>query len=238
MEVPRMMLAIAGKFPGDYLDGRYTTEEAKVTERCMHFDTIKDTLSSNLGRMPVMVDGGQAVGQSVAINYYIASSCGLFGKSLMEGAQILAIQEHLKEMMTAFRGIVPYGAEPSDEQLDKWFNSGVEDASPAPADMSKRSERMFKWWTGRIEAVVGEGGFAVGGAISLADVLIYYAFAEFLRDEEALPTMAQFRREAFCSKARTDARLAECPKLQAICSTVAEQPGIRRWLAERGTQKF
>merc|ERR1712224_694126 len=160
MEVPRMLLAISGKFPGDYDDGRYTTDAPHGN--CKSYSDIKDTLQSNLGRMLVLTVGEDAVGQSAAINFYIASECGLMGKSTLEAAQIISIQEHLKEMNTAFRKVIPYGNEPTEDDLDKWFNTGAED-STGPANMRNR-DRFMKWYSARIEATVGSGGFAVGGA--------------------------------------------------------------------------
>ena len=96
MEIPRLMLAIAGKFPvscmsidiydqmslllnffqGDYVDGR--------------FEGPTGDLSANLGRMPLLTVGDQSVGQSAAINFYIASENGFLGNNNMEAAQIIA----------------------------------------------------------------------------------------------------------------------------------------------------
>ena len=61
------------------------------------------------------------VGQSVAINYYVAAKLGLLGDSVIETAHILSIQEHLKEMKDAYNKVVPYGTAPTEENLDKWY---------------------------------------------------------------------------------------------------------------------
>lgn len=231
-----MLLAISGKFPGDYVDGRYTTDVAEGAPN--HFGQVSSTLSSNLGRMPVCSSEAGDVGQSAAINFYIASECGLMGSNHFEGAQIIAIQEHVKEMSTAFRKLVPYGAEPTEAGMNAWFDGGADDRSPAPADGSKRGERNINWYIGRIEAVVGEGGFAVGSKISLADVLLYNVFAEFLEDAQAAGGLAQFKREPFASKARTDKALEAAPKISAICAAVKANENVAKWLAMRGTQRF
>ena len=133
---------------------------------------------------------------------------------------------------------MPYGTEVTDEALDLWFNGGAADRSPAVADGSKRGERKMGWWVGRIEDTLTEGCFAVGGKISLADVLIYNTFAEFLEDHEAKDGFPRDKREAFSSKARTDAALAAAPKLSAICAAVKAHPGVAKWLATRGVQGF
>jgi len=236
MEVPRMLLALAGKFPGDYDDGRYTSDTPSGNNKA--YDTVKKELSHNLGRMPLLTVGSDNIGQSGAINFYLATELGYMGNSTLEGAQILAISEHLKELKLAYYKCCPYGSQPPVEALDTWFNTGAEDRSPEPADMKRRSERYLKWWMGRIEDVVGKDGFAVGSKISLADVLIYNMFKEHLNEAEASPNFAKWRLGAFTSKDRTDAILATFPKLSSVCNTIAEQPNIQKWLKIRGVQQF
>ena len=87
-----MCLAVAGRT--DCTDGRYNAPEGD--------------LSCNLGRMPAVEigDSGVHIGQSAAINYLVASECGLMGSSTVEAAQILAIQEHLGEVGTGTVGII------------------------------------------------------------------------------------------------------------------------------------
>jgi len=130
--------------------------------------------------MPLAIVGDASIGQSAAINYYLATECGLMGKSSLEAAQIISISEHLKEMNTAYRTIVPWGAEPSKDALDKWFDQGATDVT-GTADRAGQSTRYLTWWMGRIEAVLGSSGFAVGDSLSLADVLLYNVFSEHLK---------------------------------------------------------
>merc|ERR1719509_347296 len=71
MEVPRMLLAKAGKTAGtDYTDGRYTSDPPTGNE--MALKDVGD-LSANMGRMPVVESTAGSVGQSVAINYFVAA---------------------------------------------------------------------------------------------------------------------------------------------------------------------
>jgi len=225
-EVPRMVLAIAGKFPG----------EGYTDTRCQ---APPEGLEANLGRLPCLAVGEDAVGQSVAINYFVASENGLMGSSNLEAAKILGISEHLKEMTSAWRVLVPYGVEPSAENLSTWFDSGAEDVS-GPAVGATRSTRFAKWYMGRIESVLGPNtGFAVGSSLSLADVLIYNTFAELLTESEAPSAdYPAWKRESFGSKAKTDAVLANYPKLLACCQSVASNANIQKWLSTRGVQQF
>jgi len=173
--------------------------------------------------MPVLEVGGETIGQSAAINFYVAAELGLMGDTPLDGAKVVMIQEHIKEMAGAWRGVMPYGVKLVPEMLDKWFGTGAQDRSPAPADAAAGKERCMRWWAERIEVVVGEGGFAVGSKLSLADVLIFRHFADG-------PSNVM---EPFGSKERTDAVLASCPKLSAIIARVAEEPGMQKFLAMR-----
>jgi len=237
MEVPRTLLALAGMFPSsDYVDGRYTTDDPP-TPPAQSISLIEDKLAANLGRMPVLTVGNDSVGQSAAINYYLAASLGFMGSNHFEAARIISIQEHLKEMKDAYRKIIPYGSEPTEDNLKTWFEDGAKDQSPARADMQNRT-RYASWFAGRIEYIVGGDGYAVGSKISLADVLIYNTFAETLEPSQAKEGMASHRMVPFCSKEKTEALLEKHPKLKKICSTVASRPGVKKWISMRGVQAF
>jgi len=179
----------------------------------------------------------ESIGQSAAINFYIASETGLMGSSTLEAAKIISISEHLKELNTAWRSVVAWGKEASAEDLDKWFDSGATDVTGI-ADRAGQPTRYAKWFMGRIEATLGDGGFAVGSKLSLADVLLYYTFAEQLKASEVAEGTPAWRMEPFCSAARTSAALASYPKISASCANVAANENFQRWLSTRGVQQF
>ena len=222
METGRILLAIAGKFPGDYVDGRFSTPEGDLT--------------ANLGRMPLLEKDGSSIGQSLAIYYYLASENGLMGKNSWEAAQILSIHEHIKEMLTSMRSLFPYGQEPLAEAVDKWFDQGATDVT-GPADRAGYNTRYLTWWMGRIEAALGDKGYAVGDSLSLADVILFNTFGDYLRPEEA-GELPEYRRYPFYSKARTDEKLALHPKIKASVDAVRNHPNVQKWLSIRGVQTF
>lgn len=198
----------------------------------------EDDLTANLGRLPVLVTAdGQVVGQSVAIWYAAASAANLLGDSPVDAARILSVVEHAKEVGAAFRTLVAWGKEPTEEALNKWFDEGATDAT-GPADGAARATRFLKWWMGRIEASLDNNGFAVGNRLTFADVIIYATFADSLRVEEAAPDTPAWRREVFCDKARTDALINAHPKIKASVEAVAANAGMQKWLANRGVQGF
>ena len=190
MEVPRFCLAIAGKFPGaGYTDNRYSGTEGHGNK----FD-------ANLGRMPICeTELGSSIGQAKAINFYVASECGLMGVSTFQTAQILSFVEHISECTETcvplrrpratrarivlrgsraptlppprrYRKAVPYGSTPTPAQLNTWFDDKEASDLSGVANMANRSQRQLTWFLGRMERLVGNSGFAVGSKLTLADV--------------------------------------------------------------------
>ena len=92
---------------------------------------------------------------------------------------------------------------------------------------------------GRLEQLVGADGFAVGGKLSLADLLLYKTFGETLDIKDAKdPALPAHRREPFASFARTTKALNKHPRLKACVASVAAHKGVKKWLAMRGKQGF
>jgi hypothetical protein len=109
--------------------------------------------------MPVAQIGDETIGQSVAINFYIASENGLMGESALDAAKILSVGEHLKELMASYRTLVAYDDQPTEEASATWFETGATDVLGV-ADVSKRNVRYFQWYLGRIEQALDTEGFA------------------------------------------------------------------------------
>lgn len=110
MEAPRMMLgwhkpniqvfldfntyfaALSGKFPGDdFIDTRHS------------HPPLGNVLDANLGRFPVIqTSQGVAIGQSRAINFYVANICDMLGDNPTETALVLSFSEHLQARFSVF----------------------------------------------------------------------------------------------------------------------------------------
>eukprot|EP00009_Paramoeba_aestuarina_P000583 CAMPEP_0201506456 /NCGR_PEP_ID=MMETSP0161_2-20130828/359_1 /ASSEMBLY_ACC=CAM_ASM_000251 /TAXON_ID=180227 /ORGANISM="Neoparamoeba aestuarina, Strain SoJaBio B1-5/56/2" /LENGTH=255 /DNA_ID=CAMNT_0047900543 /DNA_START=90 /DNA_END=857 /DNA_ORIENTATION=- len=239
MEVARVMYALAGKFPqaGDYEDSRFWMVEGNGAKAIADVGDLD--MSANLGRFPLLsVEGKGTIGQSLAIWYYVASECGFLGANAWETAQIISVAETLKETMDTFRKAVPYGEDPKPEAVDKWFSEGSNDLT-GRANMEGRANRQLHWFMGRLENLIpGENGFAVGGKLSLADVLIYNAFAEHLDDDQASEAVKPYGKGPYTDLKRTSEELAKHPKLKAICDNIAGNANFQKWRKERGVQNF
>jgi len=252
-EVPRMVLALAGKFPGDYHDLRHVDADnlAKIKADAHHLSfghaktefanvaEVGHRLDANLGRLPVLeVPAQGTVGQSAAINYYVAAENGMMGVNHFEAAQILAINEHLTELKTAYRNVIPYGSEPTADKLDTFFNESKAVDKSGAAVRDHMSQRYLSWFLGRMEGQVGANGFAVGTKLSLADVLIFQLFADVVPENMMPEGTPAYRREPFGSLDRTNKALAAHPKIEKIVNNVRNNANMKKWLETRGKQSF
>jgi hypothetical protein len=91
----------------------------------------------------------------------------------------------------------PWGSEPKEDDINKFFDSNIASDYTGPADGSKSKDRFLKWFMGRVEGVVGSDGYAVGGKMSLAVVMIFNMFANNLSEGETLGELPGHRRECF-----------------------------------------
>ncbi len=163
MEIPRTLLAAKGIKYDDNRNGALTGDD-----------------KANLGRMPTVESASGSIGQSAAINYFVAAQADLLGDNAFEAAKCLEVQEHVKELISTFRQET--STPPTEEELDKFFNQGGDDTS-GPAQ--NRGSRYLTWFLGRIEAgLTGKDGFAVGNRLTLADFVLYNALAEHLTEAE------------------------------------------------------
>jgi len=263
MEPVRMMLAISGRFPNvrantiqmsipycllpscayasqhvcvfrfnSMLQAGYTDER--------HSSPPSSGLESNLGRLPIVQVGSESIGQSGAQYMYVARECDLLGDNSIEAAKCMSIYEHAREMTQVWRELVPWGAEPTAEVLNKWFSEGSTDVS-GPAVGAERSTRFLTWWMGRIESTLASNGFAVGNRLSLADIILYNVFAEHMSASDCPPDVKSYSKGPFggdLAKDKLAAALAAHPKIKASCDAVAANKNIQKWLATRGTQYF
>jgi glutathione S-transferase len=172
-------------------------------------------LAMNLGRAPILVTPeGATIGQSKAIERFLARRYGLMGSNEVAAAQIDCVVEHCRDAQ--------------DAQMRKRFSSFVKDRSE-----EEKAQSELEWFEtdmpallAKIEATIKEtgkaSGCAVGSSISLADLAIF----SLLQGSFPVYQEATFK-------------AAEgCPSLLAIVEAVASQPKLKKWLEERPPSAF
>jgi len=207
-ETCRVLFAVAGV---DYKDNRYSFSfvdgKPKVEDRHAE-DKAAGKFAINLDRLPLLLVDGGSIGQSKAIERYLAAEFDLMGTNTLQAAQVDAFCEHVRDISTAFgkeRGN-PFGPMTDDTKakLDVWF-----------------TDTLPGWYT-RMEAVTGDKGHAVGSAASLADVALHQ-----------LVTAGQMGGDA-----RSTSTLDSFPRLKAAVESVAALEGVKKWEAARPVTSF
>ena len=193
----------------EYDDVRYKIDE---TFQSPEFKAAKESgdLTMNLNRAPVLVaPNGQAIGQSKAIERYLARRFSLMGQTPEDEAMIDCIAEHVRDLKDAQRqkGFSKFTKNKTDEEKAR--------------DRAEWFEKDMPEMLGKIEAAVkltsASSGYAFGTSTTYADVVIW----ALLRD-------------GFSADLEDTTNAAEkCESLNAICDQVAFNPGVAKWLSER-----
>lgn len=211
-EGSRLLFAIAGE---DYEDARFALTPGKMESPA--FDAAKEAgdLAANLDRAPVLVaPDGTTIGQSRAVERFLARRFGLMGESEEDAAVVDCLAEHCRDV--------------KDAQMRKRFSMFVKDRTEEEKakDRTEWFETDMPAMLAKIEASVRltsrAEGCAFGSSLSYADVCIY-----------------QMLRETFPAYAEdTLAAAKDCPLLLEICESVATNPGVQKWIESRPDSPF
>ena len=113
-ELTRMMFAATKteytekRFKISFMDGegnetKTMSEVRKVDMEDFNAESAPGAADTGMGQMPVLVvDGGRMIGQSMAIERYVARITGLMGSDEVEAAQIDQLTETQRDMRMAW----------------------------------------------------------------------------------------------------------------------------------------
>jgi glutathione S-transferase len=209
-ETTRLLLAIAG---AKYEDKRFSIGPGMAAPE---FKEAKESgrLVANLGRAPIMsIEGQGEIGQSKAMERFVARQYGMFGATEFEACKIDAIAEHCRDINDAKR----------TKGFSRFSQKSDEDKAAARTEWF---ETDLPSWLERLEACVmsysGADGCAVGSALSYADVCLWALLRECPEDEAA----------------ETAKAANACTKLNAIADAVAAHPNVEAWLKSRPATAF
>jgi len=202
-ENTRILFAIA---KADFEDFRYPIDfsTSPPTRDEFNADSKSGVLTINMERVPVLTYNGTVqIGQSKTIERFVAKKFGLMGSNDVEEALIDMISEHVRDIKQKY-----YDA-----------RAGKKDAELAAAKEAFVNTE-YPQWTAKLEKTLsGTNGFAVGGKVSLADVVIYNLVTDTFED-----------------KAAAARAVDKCPRLQASSDKVAE--AAKDWIANRPVTIF
>lgn len=166
-------------------------------------------LDVSLGKVPLLEVDGKQVGQSKAIERFLARELGLMGSSPVEAAQVDQLGETVRDIKDAYQKV--RGIQNEDEKkkaMDKWF------AEDLP-NWVKLAEKSLP---------PSPGPFLVGSKVSAADVGFYMlllAPGGFFDNTEG--AKASFQKS---------------PKIKAAVEAVDALPQLQAYLSKRKPSPF
>ena len=218
-ETARLILAAANEA---YEDFRYPLKIIDMTTYDMErpeFDEDKASgkLWKSMGKVPFLNVGGDTViSQSKAIERYLAGRFNMMGSSPEEAALIDSYCEYIRDFKTAYQGVKR--KEDREAALVEWFEVTLP-AKLGEFDVLLTRNTDFQDIPETI--ILPNKRFAVGGKLSLADIVIYSFLSDFFDNKEGVA--------AACST---------CPTLNNIVRTVGENEHVKKWVETREQTPF
>ena len=218
-ETARLILAVANE---TYEDFRYPLKIIDMTTYDMErpeFDEAKATgkLWKSMGKVPFLNVGGDTIiSQSKAIERYLAGRFNMMGSSPEEAALIDSYCEYIRDFKTAYQGAKR--KEDRKTALVEWFEVTLP-AKLWEFDVLLTRNTDFQDIPETI--ILPNKRFAVGGKLSLADIVIYSFLSDFFDNKEGV--------SAACST---------CPTLNNIVRTVGENEYVKKWVKTREQTPF
>lgn len=212
VETSRFMLAVAKqpyeevRFPLDFgVPGDFSTIQRP------EFDAAKAAgeLDAALGKVPILEVDGVKIGQSKAIERFLARELGFMGGSAVEAAQVDQLAETVRDIKDAYQKV--RGLKDEDEKkaaMEKWF------AEDLP-NWAKLAEKSLP---------AGPGPFLVGSKMSLADLTWYMLLLSpkgFFDNAEAAKASFQ-----------------DCPRVKAALEATDANAELKEYIAKRKDTMF
>ena len=211
-EVTRVLLALGDM---SYEDSRYKIEVKEgggFATPGFTADKESGALASNMNRAPVMLIDGQLLGQSKAMERFVAAQAGLLGSSAVEAAIIDSVSEHVRDVRDAQRakGFSAFSRDKTDEEKAAAKAEWFDDDLPS--------------WLLRLEACVApiEEIVCGGDKPTYAAVCVWALLREGSTEDVELTSKAA----------------AGCPTLNKMADAVAHHPKVVGWMQSRPATMF
>ena len=218
-ETARLIMVAANE---TYEDFRYPLKIIDWATHSMErpeFDADQSSgkLWKSMGKVPFLNVGDDTViSQSKAIERYLAGRFDMMGSSPEEAALIDSYCEYIRDFKTAYQGAKR--KEDRETSLAEWFTITLP-SKLKEFDMLLTRNTDFQDIPETI--ILSNKRFAVGGKLSLADIVIYSFLSDFFDNKEGVSDA--------CST---------CPTLNNIVRTVGENEYVKKWVETREQTDF
>ena len=208
-ETARVILALAD---AEYTDTRFEIKPGSFD--APEFKKAKESgdLDANLGRAPLLVVDGMHIGQSKAIERFLANKFGFMGDSDIEAAQIDCIAEHCRDVKDAQvkKGFSAFTRDKTEEEKaeskKEWFET----------DMPAMLEKLEK----AVALTSGKSGYAFGEKNTYADIAIFSLIKDCTDEKDTLKAAGN------------------CALLLSIADRVAAESNVSKWIESRPQTMF
>jgi len=158
---------------------------------------------AGMGKVPILEVEGIKVGQSKAIERFVAKKVGMLGSSDIETFQIDSLACAVIDIKDAYKAAKEKGKDDKEAAMKTWFGETLPE------------------WLAKVEKLLptAPGPWLVGDKMSYADVTFYY----FLLDPKGF-----FDDVEGAAKA-----LSSAPRLNAACQAVLADPSISDWVKNK-----
>lgn len=211
-ETSRIILALADE---KYTDTRYEITPGTMTAPEFLKEKESGALDANMARAPLLIADGQPIGQSKAIERFLAKKFGFMGESDIASAQIDCIAEHCRDIKDGQmkKGFSMFNRDKTDEEKaaaqKEWFETDM------PAMLGKLQKA--------VQITSEKDGYAVGGKNTYADVAIFSLLGDCTMQSDQEGTLKAAE---------------ECSLLLAISDRIAKDSNVSKWIEERPESMF
>lgn len=193
-------------------NGEYSTEQFQEEKKVGSF-------SANMGRLPILEINEISIGQSQAIERYIASICDLMGSTKEESAIIDCIVNNVQNIKDEWAHISKIGGFAPNAHKNglrqKWVCEGE-----------------FSSWLQKLEnslpVSLGQNNsqsFSVGHKLSFADFSIWHLLRDYFPSD-------------FMQAVRLIEKKGVCVRLSRIADEVSALPELKKYIASRNGCAF
>ena len=214
-ELTRVLLTVGGIA---FKDNRFeiTMKEGKFETPSFTAAKEAGKLKVNMDRVPVLeLEDGSQLGQSKAMERYVAKICGFAGESDFIAAQIDCVAEHVRDIKDKWGKIRAIGGMQPNQEKD------------AATAKFLQPDGEYETFLRKLENALPANrspGFAVGSSVSYADFAIWHLIRDTFLDENTL--------------ANSKAAALKCPALMEIVGTVEALPALSNYLKTRKVTRF
>lgn len=180
-------------------------------EQAVDYGEMKSALEKYpFAQCPRFVDEDGDISQSNTILRHIGRKHGLYGKGLKEAAEIDMLADGVEDIKRKYLSLI-YTDQLAEEAKAAYWTAHFD-----PATTGGRNGGAHFAYLSHLVAKCGSGGWAVGGALSIADILLF--------------DIVDVHQRAFGE----DKFAAAYPNLAAVYKQVEAIPGVKAYLESPG----